>query len=89
MYVAMPYFVFIKAMVSCLIHGGNISHVSQFQFCRLVGKGEDGPCGATLVLNPMMPLCPVSFLCFFVMYDMDVIDVILSRMTPVNQCHFS
>ena len=27
MYVAMPYFVFMEAMVSCLIHGENISHV--------------------------------------------------------------
>ena len=31
--------------------------------------------------------CIIS-LCF-AMYQMDVIDVILSRMTPVNQCHFS
>ena len=31
-------------------------------------------------------LCTIS-LCF-AMYHMDVIDVILSRMTPVNQCHF-
>ena len=52
MYVAMPYFVFMEAMVSHLIHGGTFlifgAHVSQFQFCRLVGKGEDGPCGPRL-----------------------------------------
>ena len=30
--------------------------------------------------------CIIS-LCF-AMYHMDVIDVILLRMTPVNQCHF-
>ena len=36
MYVAMPYFVFLEAMVSCLIHGGTFfifgAHVSQLQF---------------------------------------------------------
>ena len=36
MYVAMPYFVFIEAMVSDLIHGGTFlmfgAHFSQFQF---------------------------------------------------------
>ena len=67
MYVAMLYFVFMEVMVSDLIHGGTIlifgAHVSQFQFCRLVGKGGDGPCGATLMLNPMMQLRRVSFLC--------------------------
>ena len=67
MYVAMLYFVFVEAMVSDLIHGGTIlifgAHVSQFQFCRLVGQGEDGPYGAALILNPTMPLCRVSFLC--------------------------
>ena len=26
MYVAMPYFVFLESMVSCLIYGENISH---------------------------------------------------------------
>ena len=30
----------------------------------------------------------IIFLCV-AMYHMDVIDVILSRITPVNQCHFS
>ena len=48
MYVAMPYFVFMEAMVSCLIHGENTSHVCNpcflFLVCHLVGKGEDGPC---------------------------------------------
>ena len=68
MYEAMPYFVFMEAMVSHLIHGGTFlifgAHVSQFQFCRRVGKGEDvGLMWATLMLNPMMPLCLVSFLC--------------------------
>ena len=48
MYLAMPYFVFMEAMVPCLIHSENASHVWNpyflFRFCRLVGKGEDGPC---------------------------------------------
>ena len=41
MFVAMPYFVFMEAMVSCLIHGGTFfifgAHVTEFQFlpsCR-------------------------------------------------------
>ena len=59
MYVVLPYFVSMEAMVSCLIHGGNISRSCQFHFCRLVGKGECDPCGDTLMLNPQMPLCCV------------------------------
>ena len=89
MQVAMPYFVFMQAMVSCLIHSGNLSHISRFQFCRLVVQGDSGPCGATLMLNQSddaIVLC-INSLCFAI-YHMDVIDVILSRMTPVNQCHF-
>ena len=88
MYVLTPYFVFMEAVASYMIHSGKTSHFSQFQCCCLVGKGEDGPSGATLMLNPMMPLCGVSFLCDFAMHHMDVFDVILSLMTPVNQCHF-
>ena len=65
MYVAMPYFVCMGAMVSRLIHGENTSYVwnscSQLQFCHLVGLSEDGPCGATLMKSPMMPLCCISF----------------------------
>ena len=55
-------------------------HVSQFQFCRLAGKGEDGPCGTTLMLNPMM--CIIS-LCS-AMCHMALIDVILSRMPSMS-----
>ena len=54
------------------------THVSQFQFCRLVGKGEDGPCGAGLMKNPIMPLCWESFLLCIAMQCVDLIDVILS-----------
>ena len=63
-------------------------YVSQFQFCRLVRKGEDGPCGATLMKNPMMPLCCVSFSLCIAMQYVDFMDVILSRMTS-RECHFS
>ena len=59
MYVVTPHFVFMEAMVSCLIEGWNISRISQFHFCHLEAKGEGGPCGATLMLNPLMPLCCV------------------------------
>ena len=88
MYVAMPHFVFMEAIVSHLINGGIFlicrAHVSPFLFCRLVGKGDDGPCRATLMLNQMK--CIIS-LCS-AMCHMNHIDVILSRLTPVNQCHF-
>ena len=44
---------------------------------------------ATLMLNPMMTWCRVSFLCVppCAIY-MDLIDVILLCMTPVIECHF-
>ena len=67
MYVVMRYFVFMEGTVSSLIQGENISLVWNLLFLilfwRLVGKGEDGPCGGTLMQNPMMPLCCISFLC--------------------------
>ena len=47
MFVAMPYFVFMEAMMSHLIRWGHSSY-SELMFLnsgffRLVGKGEDGP----------------------------------------------
>ena len=63
-------------------------NVSQFQFSRLVGKGEDGPCGATLIKNLMMPLCYVSFPFCIAMQYVDFIDVILSRMTSQMSMSF-
>ena len=48
MYVVMPYCVFMEAMLSCLIHGGNISRISPFQFRGLVGMGEMGHVGPHL-----------------------------------------
>ena len=48
MYVVMPYCVLMEAMLSCLIHGGNISRISPFQFRGLVGMGEMGHVGPHL-----------------------------------------
>ena len=76
---ALAVYCVMEAMVSCLIHGGNISHISQFQFLPSCRQGEDGPCGAMLMLTPMMPLCCVSFPCV-VPCTMCLIDVILSCM---------
>ena len=67
MYVSMPYFVFMEVMVSQLIDGGTFlifgAHVSQFQFLLSCRQGGGWATWATLMLNPMMPLCRVSFLC--------------------------
>ena len=61
MYVGIPYSVFMGALVSSLIHAENVSHAwnsyFHFQCCCLVGKDEDGPSGATLMLKRMIPLC--------------------------------
>ena len=77
----MLYFVFLEAIMSCLIHGGTFfifgAYVSQFHLCRFVCKGEDGLCVATFMLNPMM--C-INSLCS-AMCHMDLVDAILSRMT--------
>ena len=47
MYVVMPYFVFMEAMVSWLINGEIIPYVLNpcclLRFYRLVGKGKDEP----------------------------------------------
>ena len=62
MHIAMHYFVLMEAMASYLIHVEILmfgTHVSQFHFCRLVGKGEDGPFVATLMKKPMMPSCRI------------------------------
>ena len=52
MFVAMPYVVFMEAMMSHLIHGETFLKLELMFlnsiFCRVVGKGEDGPCGPRL-----------------------------------------
>ena len=74
-----------EAMLSDSIHGGTFlmfgAHVSQFRLWRLVSKGDDGPCGATLMLNPMM--CIVS-LCS-AMCPLHLIDVILFCLDFIRQ----
>ena len=65
MCVAKPFVVFMETMVSAWSTVKTLlifyTRVSQFLFWRPVGKGEDGPCGATLMKNAMMPLCCVSY----------------------------
>ena len=92
MFVVMPYFVLLEAMMSHFINGGTFlifgAHVSQFHFLPLSRQGWAWAMWATLMLNRMMPWpsCIIS-LCS-AMCHMDLIDVTLSRMTPVNQSHF-
>ena len=55
MYVAMLYFVFMEAMVPCLIQGENILFLEPMLFTpfyRLVGRGKDGPCVSKLCEEP-------------------------------------
>ena len=67
MYVALAYFVFMEAMVSHLIHAGTFlifgAHVSQCQFGPSCRQGWGWAMRATLMVNLMMPLYRVSFLC--------------------------
>ena len=84
MYVAMPYFVFVKAMVSCLIHGENMSHVGNsiclFHFIVLWTNVRLGHVYLSFLRNPMMPLCCICFSLCFAIHLMDCIDVIVSCM---------
>ena len=52
-----------------------------------VGKVRIGHVGHAYVVSGDTIVSSIISLCF-AMYHMDVIDVILWRMTPVNQCHF-
>ena len=60
MYVARPYFVFMEAMVSCLIYGEIISHVWNpcciFHFTMLCARVRMGHVGACIMRKTMLPL---------------------------------
>ena len=82
MYVAMPYFVFMQAIVSWLINGENICYVWNpscvLRFTVSWARVRMGHVCPSFARNPMMPLC---FRCFFVcvaIHLMDRIDVIVS-----------
>ena len=65
MYVAMPYFVFMEAMVSCLIHSENISHVWNpyflFHFAVLWARVRMGQVYQRIARKSIMPLCCICF----------------------------
>ena len=80
MYVAMPYFVFMEAMVSWLINGENISYVWNpcclLHFTVLWARVRMGHACPSFARNPLMPLCLIcSSLCFAI-HLMGCIDVI-------------
>ena len=65
MYVAIPYFVFMEAMVSWLIYGENIPYgwnpCCLLHFTVLWARVRMGHVCRSFARNPMMPLC---FICF-------------------------
>ena len=84
MNVAMPYFVFMEAMESYLIHGGSTSHVWNscclHHFTVLSAKVRMNHVYRSFRQNSMIALCCRSFLLCFTMHLMDRIDVIVSCM---------
>ena len=86
MYLAMPYFVFIGAMVSCLIHFETASHVWKPGFSislsHLVYDDEDGPCLANLHEEPSDVI--VFYMIIRVLFNLhyvDLFDSIVLRMS--------
>ena len=82
MYVAMPFFVFMVAMVRWLINGENISYVLNpccLLHCSVlwarVTMGYVCPC---FVRNPMLPLCFICFSLCFAIQLINCIDVFAS-----------
>ena len=82
MYVAIPYFVFMEAMVSWLSNGGNIPYV--WNPCCLLHSTflsaglRMGHVCPSFARNPMMPLCFICFSLFVAIHLMDRFDVIVS-----------
>ena len=84
MYVAIPYFVFMEAMVSWLISGENIPYVWNprclLHFTVLWARVRMGHACPSFARNPMMPLCFICFSFCVAIHLMDRIDVIVSCM---------
>ena len=86
MYVAMPYFVFMEAMVSWLIYGETMSYVwnlyCSLRFTVLWARVRMGSVCPSFARNSMMPLCFICFSYCVAIHLMDRIDVIVSCMIP-------
>ena len=84
MYVAIPYFVFMEAMVSWLINGENIPYVWNpcclLHFTVLWARPRMGHVCPSFARNPMMALCFICYSLCFAILLMDHIDVIASCM---------
>ena len=84
MYVAIPYFVFMEAMVSWLINGENIPYVwnacCSLRFTVLWARVRMGHVCLSFAWNPMMPLCLICFFLCVAIHLMDRINVIVSCM---------
>ena len=84
MYVAMPYFVFLEAMVSWLFSGENIPHVwnpfSLLCFTVSWARVRLVHVCPSFVRNPMMPLCFISFSLCVTIHLIIPMDVIVSCM---------
>ena len=85
MYVAIPYFVFMEAMVSWLINGEIIPYILNpcclLHFTVLLwARVRMGHVCPRFARNPMMPLCFLCFSLCVAIHLMDRIDVIVSCM---------
>ena len=92
MYVAIPYLVFMEAMVSWLINGENIPYVWNpcclLRFTVLWARVRMGHVCPSFARNPMRPLCFICFSLRVAIHSMDRIDVIVSCMIirePMNE----
>ena len=81
MYVAIPYFVFMEAMVSWLINGENIPYVWNLccllYFTVLWARVRMGHVCPSFARVPMMPLCFICFSLCVAIHLMDRIDVVV------------
>ena len=84
MYVAIPYFVYMEAMVSWLINGESILYVWNpcclLHFTVFWARVRMGHVCPSFARNPMMPLCFICFSLCVAIHLMDHIDVIVSCM---------
>ena len=84
MYVAIPYFVVMEAMVSWLIIGENIHYVWNpccfLHFTIMWARVRMGHVCPSFARNPMMPLCLICFSLCVAIHLMDRTNVIVSCM---------
>ena len=84
MYVAVPYFPFMEAMVSWLINGENIPFVWNpcclLHFTVLWARVRIDHVCPSFARNPMMPLCFICFSLFVAIHLMDRIHVTVACM---------